>query len=240
MKQKHRHILILLLLLALLPLPGRAEWEPFTVTGKNVLVEETKDGVNVYVFARLENRGRDTVSFESGLFEVRNKAGALLGTDEYPAIFAAKYLPAGAYGYLRAHVELEGVTAAEIGECTLTVEGKAYKGRAFIERFDCEAAYEEDVVYGGWLTYDYMEVTVTNRTDAVLYDLEAVIALCSEDGTVLNVGYAFLGMLNDVGLHPGSTVTMRDINSDGVRAAYTQAGYEVAYMDAIVYTEKYS
>ena len=240
MKQKISILMLLMLLFtALMPLTAQAAGNPFLITGKNVIVEEVKDGVNVYVFARLENRGKKTLSFESGRFDVYNKEGELLGSDEHPAVFAAKYLTREKYGYLRAYVSLEGVKAEEIGECTLTVEGKEYKGKAKIVRLDCETQYEENVRYGGWLTYDYMGVKVTNNTDAVLYDMEAVIVLCAEDGTILNIGYAFMGLLNDIGLHPGSTVTMRDINADSMQEAYKKAGYEVSYMDAIVYVEIY-
>ena len=239
MKKKLTLILTFLLLTALLPHRAQAVMSRVEVFAKTVLIEEKEDSVNVFVFARLENTGRTDMTFDSGRFDVYDKKGELLGSDEYPAVFAAKYLRPGEHGFLRAYVELEGVTPEQIGETELSVDCQNYKGKSRIDRFDCTPAYEKDVVYGGWLTYDYMGVTVTNRTDSVLYDLEAVIVLYDKEDHILNIGYAFMGMLNDVGLHPGGTVTLRDINSESMQAAYTKAGYTAAYMEGIAYTEVY-
>lgn len=236
-----KHISLMLMLALLIALPGQslAVIRGLTVISENNVIEETTDGVNVYVFARLKNTKNETVAFDSGLFEVRDINGALLGFDDAPAVFAAKYMKFNEEGYLRACVSLEGINKEQIGACTLTVQGKDYNGRARTERFDCEPLYEEDVVYGGFLTYDYMGATVTNNTGRVLYDLEAVFALCDEDGKILNIGYAFMGLLNDIGLHPGATVTMRDINAASLQAAYTAAGDTPARVEAIAYTEIY-
>ena len=239
MKKKLSVFISILILVSLLPVPARAAGRGLIVSSKNVVVTEEKDGVTVYAFARLENNARNAVTFDSGRFDVYSTAGELLGTDDKPAVYAAKYLSFGEYGYLKAYVSLENVAPAEIGECALTVEGKEYKGRAKIERYACAPVYEEGVVYGGWLTYDYMGADVTNGTEQVLYDVEAVFALLGEDGTIWNIGYAFLGVLNDVGLYPGSTVRLRDINSCAVQEAYKNAGQEISSLDAIVYREIY-
>lgn len=237
--KKYIACILILILSAAVCMPAAAAGRGLTVVSENVVIEEKDDGVNVFVFARLTNTSKDTVTLDTGLFEVKDTAGNLIGTDDAPAVYAAKYLKLNEQGYLRACVSLEGFKKEQIGACTLTVNGKVYKGRARIERFACEPVYEEDVVYGGWLTYDYMGATVTNNTDAVLYDLETVFALCDKDGKILNIGYAFMGLLNDIGLHPGSTVTMRDINADTVQAAYTASGDVPAYVDAIAYREIY-
>ena len=236
-----KNILCLLLISAFLcPSPPAAADLGLRVTEEYYYIAEEEGKLRAYAFARVENIGRDMLTVKSGLFEVLADDGSVLAFDDTPAFYAAAYLKPGEYGYVKGCAELDERAAEKAAGFRFSAEPELYKERAYTERFPCAGVYEEDVIYGRWLSYDYMQVTFTNPKDEVLYDLEAVMILRAADGTILNIGYAFMGLFNDAGLHPGSTVTLRDINSAGLQAACEEKGYAPAQVEALAYREVYA
>ncbi len=187
-----------------------------------------------YAYAKVTNVGDKPIVVNTALLEIYNADGdALTSTDYYSD--PAKYLQPDEYTYVRLYDEIEDAEAADVDDYMLTVTGKADSDYV-TKRFPCVTSYEADVDEG-YSTYDYMYATFTNDTDETVYGIYAVLALLDAEGNILYVTTD--GFYNDIGLTPGSSVTLREyVDSDFVDY-FEKNGLEPATVDAIayVYTE---
>jgi len=121
----------------------------------------------------------------------------------------ATYLQPGEYTYVKMYDEIESDQLAP-DDYMLTLTGKSSVDKTAVH---LPVTTKLDLnVTEGWWTYNYMYATITNNTDAPLYDVEVVLALLDAEGNILYIdSYDFY---STVGIEPGSSVTVRkDIDS---------------------------
>ncbi len=99
-------------------------------------------------------------------------------------------------------------------------------------RFSCTTSYEPNVEEK-YRTRNYMYATFTNDTQETVYNIEIVLALLDAEENILYMDKESL--YNDVGVAPGSTITIRkDVSSSFIE--YFEINDLVpATVDAIAY-----
>lgn len=183
-----------------------------------------------YTYAKVANVGDKPIKINTGLLEIFDANGdALTSTDYYSSY--AEYLQPNEYTYVRMYDEVEDVEASEIDDYMLTVTGKADTD-AYSYRFPCTTSYEPNVEDNYW-TYNYMYATFTNDTEETVYDISVVLALLDAEGNILYMSSEEL--YSDIGVMPGSSITIRkDVDSSFIEY-YEKNGLVPASVDAIAY-----
>lgn len=201
-----------------------------TVSQQNFNVVETDYGTYGYLFVKVENTGDAPVAVGNGTLAIFDADNAILETSDY--ISSMPYnaiLEPGDYIYMEDTTYFDdGITAANVGQYMLSVKPYEYDGYTFT-KIPCEAVLSLGVEE---YDSDYIDVTFTNTTDATLYDFEVVTAMYDAAGTLVNVD-TYWG--SSVGIHPGSSVTVKVYQDSTVMDALAAAGNAPATVDAYVY-----
>lgn len=206
-----------------------------TVSQEVFKVVETSYGSTYgYLFAKIENTGDAPISVGSGTLAVFDAAGTILETSDYVSCYPYNaVLQPGEYVYVDNTVYFDdGVTVDTVGEYQFAAKPYDYEGYTYV-KFPCEA-----VLALGESEYDsnYVDVTFTNTTDAILYDFDVLTAMFDADGNIVNVDYTWE---SSVGVHPGSTVTIKVWQDSTVIDDLKAKGITPASVDAMVYYEIY-
>ena len=180
-----------------------------------------------YIFAEVENTGDKNIAFNDCLLEILN--ADVDPTDNetinrmYPEILAP-----GEKGYITDYLyPSDASTLDDIADYSLAVTGKSTKDEAPVR---LEAAAEYGVAVSTWDSEAAaVRVTVTNTTEATLYECNMVFGLYDAEGKLL---YAASNYAYNTGLPAGQSMEMlfpideeltTKWEADGVKPATTTA-----------------
>ena len=222
---------LLALILAVSVLLGAAALAEgkLTVTSQNVIITDDDSGIFV---AKVENTGDEEVYFDYGELVIYSAEGETLVEEDY--VFSSPsmvLLRPGEYTYCYDYLWEDGLKDAALGEIQFTVNTDDY-GFSYGQ---LPSAVVWETEGSEPYTYTYAYLTFTNTTDQVLYDALFVLAVTDEAGNVIFVDINSTGSM---GVHPGSTVTMRMYIDDDYVKYFEENGVNLDNTEAFVYYEK--
>jgi hypothetical protein len=227
---------IFALVLAMLMVMSAAAMAEGALTVNNEVfnVIQTDYATYGYLFAKIENTGDAPITVGSGTMAIFDAAGSILETSDWVSCYPNNaVLQPGEYVYVDNTVYFDdGVTVDTVGEYQFVAKPYEYAGYEYV-KIPCEAVLALGVdAYDS----DYIDVTFTNTTDAILYDFDVLTAMYDANGALINVDYTWE---SSVGVHPGSTVTIK-VYQDSTVMDYIEAnGIVPTTVDAMVYYEIY-
>lgn len=172
-----------------------------------------------YIYAQVTNTGDKDVEYNNGLWEIYNADGDTLDSTDWMNCYPDVLKP-GETGYVSAYISLDDVTSVEdAADYLLTVSGKSAKENPIV-RLPAEVKY----VYtkGDWRDYHTLYATVTNDTEATVYNYRVVVAVKNAEGKLV---YAEDVMPSYVGILPGTSVEIKlDLSYDSVVEKLLEAG----------------
>ncbi len=207
---------------------GMAEGK-LTVTSKNVFIYTGKDS-GVFV-ARIENTGDAPIYYDNGKLVIFSDNDDILATENYLSSSPSDILlNPGEYTYVYDFLWSSSLKNAKLGDIKFSVisDTRGYS-------FDQIASTAVIDMPGSGSYRNYVNVTFTNTTDEVLYDAYVVCAMMDADD---NVVFVNRNSYDNLGIHPGSTVTLKMyIDSDLVNY-YEANGIELVKVDSLVYMNR--
>lgn len=195
-----------------------------TVVEKNVVIQP-EDGAG-YFYARIENTGDAPVIYDYGQLVILSEEEEILETESYVTCSPSRLvLQPGEYAYVVEYLWNSAFEDAQIGEVKFTVTAGDRWGTNTAPA-PCEATVDD-------LAYDqYIYVTFTNDTEGTVYGYYVVVALHDREG---NLVYVDGNQFTNLGVHPGSVVTLKFyVNSDLIEY-YKANGITVDSVEALVY-----
>lgn len=172
-----------------------------TVTSKNVIIKIGDDS-GIFV-AKVENTGDEPIYYDNGKLVIFSADDDILVSESY--IYSSPsniFLKPGEYTYCYDFLWDSTLKNAKIGDIkfSVTSDTSGYK----YEQIPSTAVLE---LPGNKLfTYNYVNVTFTNTTDEILYGAYVVAAITDNDN---NIVYVDRQNYESIGIHPGSTVTVK-------------------------------
>lgn len=172
-----------------------------TVTSKNVIIKIGDDS-GIFV-AKVENTGDEPIYYDNGKIVIFSADDDILVSKSY--IYSSPsniFLKPGEYTYCYDFLWDSTLKNAKIGDIkfSVTSDTSGYK----YEQIPSTAVLE---LPGNKLfTYNYVNVTFTNTTDEILYGAYVVAAITDNDN---NIVYVDRQNYESIGIHPGSTVTVK-------------------------------
>lgn len=172
-----------------------------TVTSKNVIIKIGDDS-GIFV-AKVENTGDEPIYYDNGKLVIFSADDDILVSKSY--IYSSPsniFLKPGEYTYCYDFLWDSTLKNAKIGDIkfSVTSDTSGYK----YEQIPSTAVLE---LPGNKLfTYNYVNVTFTNTTDEILYGAYVVAAITDNDN---NIVYVDRQNYESIGIHPGSTVTVK-------------------------------
>ena len=177
-------------------------------------------------FARIENNSPDPLWLERGRLTVYSTDGEMLFEENYVQTDPYNVLiEPGQYAYVQEDLLDPLPEGAEIGEAVLELSASSEGWRAAIVPSTVAIITEED----GSL---FVGLTLTNDTDEPMENLRMSFALYDETDRLIYVGSWYL---DDVILHPHSTITYKGTVYFWVHDYLRQQGLTPARADGIVY-----
>lgn len=194
-----------------------------------VVLNEDADGG--FFFARVENTGDETVSFDRGQLVLHSSAGDVLLTEDMVLSSPIDVcLQPGEYAYVSERLWLDDLKGANLGDVDFTVKSRSWQ---FGETFDRLALQGEYVQEANGESYILM--TLKNETDQMMGNFRAVCAMMTADDRLL---YVEDEDYDNLMIHPGSTVTLRlDVDSS-VAYHYSMDEMKPEKVEAFVYLKK--
>ena len=228
----YKRIILFVLALSLVCASAFAA-DNLVVNQKKMISLDYYGTVDVEVYAELENTGDKPVEFSSGLVELLDKDGNVIGSSDYlnanPAVLAP-----GEKGNIVVSIYPESVTVpTDVVDFTLVVTGKSTTSETKLLK--ATGTYEPGVVDGYW-TYNYLTAEITNETADTLYDPYCVYALKDADGNLL---YVYYTAAYSIGVPAGGTVFMRASLPDMILEYLNANGITPATVDTIAYENPY-
>ncbi len=214
--------LVLALTVCLFSAAALAEGK-LTVTEKNLL--EFEDSDTAYFFAKVENTGDDAIGVGSGKLVAFSADDEVLVSENYvSACPDSAILQPGESLYVNEFIWETALESSDIADYKFSMESDDYG--APLNFIPCSATIEVNGEYDS-----YVYVTLANDTEEVQYGLYITVALHDAEGALIFVK----GQSADyVGIHPGSTVTIRVYIDSEFIEYYTNTGIEPATVDAYV------
>ena len=214
--------LVLALTVCLFSAAALAEGK-LTVTEKNLLEFEGSD--TAYFFAKVENTGDDAIGVGCGKLVAFSADDEVLVSENYvSACPDSAILQPGESLYVNEFIWETALESSDIADYKFSMESDDYG--APLNFIPCSATIEVNGEYDS-----YVYVTLANDTEEVQYGLYITVALHDAEGALIFVK----GQSADyVGVHPGSTVTIRVYIDSEFIEYYTNTGIEPATVDAYV------
>ena len=198
-----------------------------TITEKSVIIKIGSD--SGYFFAKVENTGDEAVIYDSGKLVIFSEDDDILETENYVSTYPGKLiLQPGEYTYVQEFLWSSALKDATIGDVKFSVTTRDNWGTEAAS-VPCEATVDPLTSN----SYDnYIYVTITNNTEETVYGYYVVVALHDQDG---NLVFLERNNYDALGLHPGSTVTLKIYVSNDMIEYYEANGITVDSVDALVY-----
>ena len=194
-----------------------------TVTEKNLI---QLDGSDVaYFFAKVENTGDDAIGVGTGKLVAFSADDEVLISEDYVSTSPnAAILQPGESLYVREWLWESALASSDIADYKFSMGTDDYG--APLKFVPCEATVE--------MNDGYIYITLTNDTEETQYGLYITATLHDAEGNLIFVSDQ---SVDNVGIHPGSTVTFRMYIDSDVVEYYANAGIEPAAVDAYVCCE---
>ncbi len=215
----------LALLLIFVCTAGLAEGK-LTVTSKNVIVHIGEDS-GIFV-ARVENTGDAPIYYDNGKLVIFSEDDDILATENY--VYSSPgdlLLNPGEYTYAYEYLWSSPLKNANLGDIKFSVTS-GESGYSY-DRIPAAAVID---MPGSSTLKNYVNVTFTNTSDEVLYGVYVVCAMMDADGNVIFVDR---NSYDNLGIHPGSTVTLKMYIDADLVNYYEVKGLMPASVDALVY-----
>lgn len=198
-----------------------------TVTSKNAIIKIGNDS-GIFV-ARVENTGDESIYYDNGKLVIFSADDDVLVSGNY--IYSSPsdvLLKPGEYTYCYDFLWDSSLKNAKIGEIKFSVTSNT-RGNNY-EQIPATAVL--DLSGNESFTYNYVNVTFANTTDDILYGAYVVTAITDDEN---NLVYVDRQDYDNMGIHPGSTVTVKMyIDSDYINY-YEINGIKLANVEARVY-----
>ncbi len=200
-----------------------------TVTSKNVIIYPGKDsGVLV---ARVENTGDAPIYYDNGKLVIFSESDDILATENY--VYSSPsdvLLNPGEYTYVYEFLWSSPLKNAKLGDIKFSVTSDT-RGYSY-DKIPATAVID---MPGSNTLSNYVNVTFTNTSDEILYGAYVVCAMMDADD---NIVFVNRNNYDNLGIHPGSTVTLKMyIDSDLVNY-YEANGIQPTKVDALVYINR--
>ena len=196
-----------------------------TVTSKNAIIKIGNDS-GIFV-ARVENTGDESIYYDNGKLVIFSADDDVLVSGNY--IYSSPsdvLLKPGEYTYCYDFLWDSSLKNAKIGEIKFSVTSNT-RGNNY-EQIPATAVL--DLSGNESFTYNYVNVTFANTTDDILYGAYVVTAITDDENNLV-----YVDRQDNMGIHPGSTVTVKMyIDSDYINY-YEINGIKLANVEARVY-----
>ncbi|MBR1408768.1 MAG: hypothetical protein IJ573_07735 [Clostridia bacterium] len=221
-------VLFSMILLSLLCLSASAEGK-LKVTSKNTIIYTGKDS-GVFL-AKVENTGDAPVYYDNGKLVIFSEDDEILDTEDYISSSPSDLLlNPGEYTYVYEFLWSSSLKNAKLGDIKFSVSsdnrGYSYKQIPSTAVIDMQ----QNNSYS-----NYVDVTFTNTGDEVLYGAYVVCAMLDNEDNVIFVNR---NSYDNLGVHPGSTVTIKMYIDSDLIDYYGATGIKPAKVDSLVYTER--
>lgn len=182
-----------------------------------------------YAYAKVTNVSNEPLRPDEIVFEIKDENGEFVPVTKYGSTILPVIEPGEkTYVWFSLYsTELENIT--DETEFMITVTASAPYSE--ITCFPVEASIELDVAEG-WFTYDYVNVTFTNTTDEILYEIHLYYALLDAQGNILYIDGTTPYSL---GVMPGSTIVFRDSVSSDYLDYLAEKGMVPEAVDAVAF-----
>ncbi len=213
---------LLALVVCLFSMTALAEGK-LTVTEKNLI--EFEGTSNAYFFAKVENSGDAAIGVGTGKLVGFGSDDDILVSEGYVTTNPSSViLQPGEALYISDSIWESALESADIADYKFSMETEDYASEmTFVP---CEATLELKGEYDS-----YVYVTLTNNTEAIQYGPYVTVALHDKEG---NLVYVRSQYADSLGVHPGSTVTLRVyVDSDFIQY-FQKNNIEVSAADAYV------
>lgn len=216
-------ILLSVLILCSLSTAAYAEGA-LTYADKNLI--ELEDDNSAYFFAKIENTGDQPVGVGNGKLVGFSEKDDILVTENYvSSLPSGILLQPGEYAYVCENIYENTLKDADIVDFKASMETDGNPTE--VVKIPCEAEFVSDG------SYDHdVWVTFTNTTEDVLFDAYITVAMYDTEGTLVCVDG---GELDDIGVFPGSTITVKVYIDHDLVEYYAANGIEIGVVDALVY-----
>ena len=172
-----------------------------TVTSKNLIIKPGKDsGMFIGI---VENTGDQPIYYDNGKLVVFSEDDDILATDNY--VYSSPsdiLLQPGEYTYVYEFLWSSPLKNAKIGDIKFSVTSDT-RGKSYNQ---LPSTADLELPGSGSFQYNYVNVTFTNTTDEIIYGAYVVCAIMDQDD---NIVYVDRDSYNNLGIHPGSTVTVK-------------------------------
>ena len=197
-----------------------------SVTQKNVIIFDGKD--SGYFYAKIENIGDSPIALKQGKLVLFSDKDEILCAEDYiDSMPNDIMLEAGEHVYTSKFLWDSALEGATIGDIKFSIETRDDGYRA--SKVDAEAVLD---IKGKDSFENYVYVTLTNNTDEVEYDYYITAAITDNEGNIL---YVDGNSYNTLGLHSGSTVTLK-MNVDYDLVSYYEShGLTPANVEVMAY-----
>ena len=228
-----RFTAMLLMLCSLLTMAALAEE---TAPKAQITVVEQRfinmddDGRGFY-FAKVQNTGNAAGYVDyKGNIVLFDADGNIILTENYVHTKPSDvYLAPGEYAYVCENIYDDAIDESPVADCKFSIkavdDGEEYAKIASEAKIHYEPDEEDD---------NYVDVTFTNTTDEILYDYKIVAAMYDQNGELLFINAE---TVSGIGVHPGSTVTIRLYISEDIVMYFYREGLTPTTVDALVYCE---
>ena len=198
-----------------------------TVTSKNTIIKPGNDS-GMFI-ARVENTGDAPIYYDNGKLVIFSENDDILATENYISSSPDDILlQPGEYTYAYEFLWSSPLKNAKIGDIKFSVASDT-RGYTYDQ---IPATAELELPGSGSFTYNYVNVTFTNTTDEIIYGAYVVCAILDRND---NVVYVDRDRYNNLGVHPGSTVTLKMyIDSDYIDY-YEVNNIDLVKVDSFVY-----
>lgn len=198
-----------------------------TVTSKNVIIKIGNDA-GMFV-ARVENTGDEPIYYDNGKLVIFSADDDILASENY--IHSSPndiLLRPGEYTYCYDFLWNSSLKGAKLGDIKFSVSSDT-RGNSYDQ---LPATAELELPGTDSWTYNYVNVTFTNTTDEILYGAFIVAAVTDAEGNLI---YVDRNDYDNLGIHPGSTITIKMYIDRDYLTYYETYDIKPANVEALVY-----
>ena len=215
----------IMMMLCMLPMMVCAEGPE--VTEKSFIEFTGED--TAYFFAKIENNGTEPISLGSGKLVGFSENDDLLITEEYISTLPSYIsLAPGEHVYAREFIWDTVLGASDVADYKFSMETRDNGDE--VSMIDCEVQKEFNGNYD-----NYIVVTFTNDSEEILYDFYVTTVLHDDAGNLI---FANGDSASTIGLHPGSTISLKMYVDSDFFNYYTEKGINIGEAEAQVFAIK--
>jgi hypothetical protein len=216
---------VILALLCVISATAFAEGK-LTVSQKSLFELDADD--SGYFYAKIENTGDAPIGVGYGKLVAFSANDDILISKDYVSTYPSNIvLNPGEYAYARESLWESMLESNDIADYKFSIAASDYASE--VDRLPCTVEFstlDEN-------SYDnYVYVTFTNTGESILYGCYITAALFDADGNLL---YVDGNSYDSMGVHPGSTVTLKLYVNNDLVAYFARHSLKADKADAVVF-----